>query len=302
MNKKLVSLIGIGLFVLMAARTSSALTLNNLTLDNNIAQFVINNTTGVIEQARYYNNGVLSGNLLDSSPTNYGFTFGVYYDGASQTAWLHNVITSGPHPSGNAYRYEGIQSVSPGVSLSIQWDVMLPADKNYLDMRANLTATGGNVTGVKPYFYMELPEGSVLSRSSETSGSSGWNIINDTTNSWVGGKPWPASNYVFAGNWIGTVVREDRNQAGNAVSIWNTANSGNQYAGFPTTYSGPNPAWGMKIDNYNNSPSLVYNISSGSSQGFEARLEVNPEPGTMGLMLTGLLGLAGLARKRIFRA
>lgn len=275
---------------------SAKITNASSVFDNGISRFIVHDDGRVLDA--YWLGNPTNDMLGNSGELN----FGIFYDGASDTLWLNDFIMQENHNwNGDPRwtRYIGTATI-PGNTINIVVDARLLDGKAYLDLRYEISVSS-TLTKVKPYFYMEPSNGATLLRAkAPNAASSPWQMVRDTQNNW-GGKNW-TNPYVYSADALGLVVRRDDYKGGNATDVWNAVDSGNWLV--PAGYSQhSNPAWGLRIQgNVGLHPQKkTFTIQPGSNLVMEARLEPAPEPSTICLMLTGLFGIAGMARRRFLK-
>jgi hypothetical protein len=303
------------LLVIAGGRISTAITLEN----PGISKFVLNDY-GIVTEAYWLGEPTLI-NFLDSDATR-GLNFGVYSpdlrdpttNAAINTIWLNEIITSGPvyDPVGDLYEFSGTApfktASGANISLAFRVKAKLQAGKPYIDLRydVQISTYTGPVVKVAFYFLKEPRDGHSLLASNETAGASKWQMVNDTSSIW-GFANWPSSQRIFtSGGVLGlTVKKGDDAKGGEYSDVWDKVNNGQTFPGIDPSpgisVTPSNPAWGLRYPASTPFTVTYYQLPSGDMKTMEARLEVTPEPSTICLMLTGLFGIAGMARRRFLK-
>jgi hypothetical protein len=292
-----------GLFILIAISLVCAgvqAFATPITLENEYVKFKIDKK-GVVDAELVSG----CGDTLDL----YAFAVHYNYLGTQKTVWLGDKRTKylgekktwvpgyGYHKK---YRFRtGWKAVSGSdkVSISLTADYMLLPKKTYLDIRYSVYSKGP-LSDVVGYLYLNPNQPPAVGNTSvETAGQSAWMMINDTKGVWDGGAAWPSINRILsattAGGEIGFCARvhDDDYMVGNKSEVHDLINEGKP---LPNTIDNQNPpiALAIKI------PTTPRTVDVPPTFYVESRLEIVPEPCTMGLMLTGLLGLGALRRRQ----
>ncbi|MDI6781011.1 MAG: VPLPA-CTERM sorting domain-containing protein [bacterium] len=177
-------------------------------------------------------------------------------------------------------------------------------DRRYLDVRYSLSAVD-NITINDVRGYLVLEGSGTFDENDETKGSSAWQMVNDIQNIWSVGNLWPDTKKVLSvgqTGFIGRVGHDDFMSAA-ATDVWNKVNAGDA---LPNTIVQPGAgipgAIAMRIP-ISTDPNITLigknTVTGVKGVGFDVdvRMEVVPEPCTMGLMLAGLAGLGAMRRR-----
>lgn len=173
-------------------------------------------------------------------------------------------------------------------------------DERYIDIRYTLTRKGTNtLSNIGVYLVMEGD--GALNESDESAPNSSWTMVNDLPNIWAASDPWPVTKKVLSVGQTGFIARVgiDDFMGDTAANVWTKVLAGEALPGHPSNpgYVMNQPGAGVPGAVAMRIPVSPGMISLPPSFHLDARVEVVPEPCTMGLMLAGLAGLGAVRRR-----
>jgi hypothetical protein len=172
-------------------------------------------------------------------------------------------------------------------------------DRRYLDVRYLIEGVD-NKTIDNVRCYLVLEGSGTFDENDSTAPGSAWQMVNNLSNIWSGSDPWPATKKVLSAGQTGYIARvgEDDFMSDTAANVWAKVNAGDALPN--TIIQGVPGAIAMRIP-VSTEPNLMVKGKTASTKAVDvnvdARLEVVPEPCTMGLMLAGLAGLGAMRRR-----
>jgi len=286
--KKLLTLMVAGLLC-----WASQVSATTITLDNGTVKYVINET------------GVVDAGFSAGPDTLNLFNITVYYTylgveghvtlGDAPTSYDGSAANSNGY-DGKQYRFATLKTIG-GKDAALEAKYCLQAGKRYLDIRYSLwlpEAGPVTITGVRSYQTMQTISGN-LRTSVESPVSASQSINDKDINVWTAGAGWTVPNralYVGQVGFISRVPNDD--YMGNTIAAVNAAIASDNLSNTVVSTADNAGALCMRV------PTKTPYLKDPDVPGtfyVESRLEVVPEPCTMGLMLAGLAGL-GVMRRR----
>lgn len=284
MRKGLLGLIVVGLLCWAGQASATSVTLSNGLV------------TATIDK------GVVTAMSYGSGPDEVNaFTFVVYSPDLSPNAVKINQANLSIGSTGTQATFA--QNIGSNVVVYAKY--ALRPGMNYLDMRFIIQAKNPakpGITNVRTYLVLEPTVTRELRQTVESSPNSAWQMVNDNVIRWqVTADKWTDPKIILSSGGLGFTARVagDDYMGDTAAAVWAEVNAGNKLPGGTVPgYAMNQPPAGVQGAVAMRVPMTpgVYQIPP-DRVIVDARLEVVPEPCTMGLMLAGLAGL-GVMRRR----